>query len=390
MNIQPYATPPKWWSPNLKPWVIRLWAPFRRRVLRHVQRIVDIQVRGAEHLQSALKTDSGVLITPNHSSHTDPLVMWEIAGRLKTPLYFMAAWQVFAQTHWLRQQEFRWHGCFSVDREAADMRAFRQAVEILQEAAYPLVIFAEGEVYHVNDRVMPFQEGPAAMAITAQKRAKRPVVCVPCGMKFTYTVDPTDELLELMSRLEERILWRPRPQMPLAERIQQFAEGILAVKEVEYTGSPQPGPLPERISSLARFVLDGIEKRYGIAPASAPIPTRVKACRREIIQLFQEPAEADLKQAGLDLDDLFMVIQLFSYPGDYVAAKPTIERMAETLDKFEEDILRVPTATIRGERKVVVSFGEPITVERASDKKQSVNTLTERLEHGVQKLLDEI
>ena len=388
MNIQPYATPPKWWSPNLKPWIIRAWAPFRRKVLRRTQRIVDIDIRGIENLKGLLDSNRGVLITPNHSSHTDPLVMWEIASRVNTHLYFMAAWQVFAKAHWLRQQEFRWHGCFSVDREGADMRAFRQAVDILQDGSYPLVIFAEGEVYHVNDRVMPFQEGPAAMALTAQKRSKRPVMCLPCAMKFTYTKDPTDELLELMSRLEERILWRPCPQMPLGERIYRFAEGILGVKEVEYMGHTQQGDLPNRIASLAEFVLDSIEKRYAVEPGDALIPTRVKNCRREIIKLFQDDQQADLKQVGLDLDDLFMVTQLYSYPGDYVAAKPTIERMAETLDKFEEDILGAPTATIRGERKVVVEFGEPIAVQPASDKKQSINTLTEKLEQGVQKLLD--
>ena len=41
------------------------------------------------------------------------------------------------------------------------------------------------------------------------------------------------------------------------------------------------------------------------------------------------------------MEDLFFVIQLYSYPGDYVAEKPSIERIAETLDKFEEDVLRV-------------------------------------------------
>ena len=57
----------------------------------------------------------------------------------------------------------------------------------------------------------------------------------------------------------------------------------------------------------------------------------------------------ELKQENLDektrqrlqeeLDDLFLAVQLYSYPGDYVAEEPTIERMAETLDKFEEDVL---------------------------------------------------
>ncbi len=390
MNIQPYQTPDRWWSPNLTPWIVHLWAPFRRRILRKVQRIVDIEVRGLEHLISVLEDDCGVLITPNHSSHTDPLVLLEVASRQRIHLYFMAAWQVFAKAHWLRRQELRWHGCFSVDREGADMRAFRQAVEILHSEAHPLVIFPEGEVYHLNDRVIPFLEGPAVIALTAQKRSNRPVWCVPCAMKFTYVQDPTAELLNLMDRLEKQILWRPRPDMPLADRIYRFAESVLGIKELEYLGKTQSGPLPERVRLLAECVLEGIEKRYAVERANALIPVRVKDCRREIIKVFQEADSAEQQQARLDLDDLFMVIQLFSYPGDYVAAKPFIERMAETLDKFEEDILRVPTATIRGTRKAVVSFGEPIPVKLASDKRQSVMTLTEKLEHSVQKMLEEM
>ena len=271
------------------------------------------------------------------------------------------------------------------------MRAFRQAVEIVQNAPHPLVIFAEGEVYHVNETVTPFMDGPAAIGITAQKRGDRPIVFVPVGMKFQYVQDPTDELTELMGRLEQQILWRPRPDMPLADRIYRFAEGILGVKEMEYLGRVQDGPLPERVKGLGESVLNSIEQRYDVnINEAALLPERVKLCRREVIKLLEDEDPQKQQQAMIDLDDLFMVIQLFSYPGDYVAAKPTIERMAETLDKFEEDILHVPTATIRGARKATVAIGQPIPVELASDKKQSVNTLTAKLEHAVQGLLDSI
>ncbi|MHC4551722.1 MAG: lysophospholipid acyltransferase family protein [Planctomycetota bacterium] len=387
MNIQPYQTPPKWWSPKLTPWVVRAARPFRRRLLRRTQRIVDLQIRGAEYLNDALATGAGVLITPNHSSHTDPAVILEAT---QMPLYFMAAWQVFAQANILRQHIFRLNGCFSVDREGADMRAFRQAVEILQEKTHPLVIFAEGEVYHVNDTVTPFQDGPAAMAITAQRRGERDVVCIPCAMKFKYATDPTPELSELMSRLERQILWRPTPDKPLAERIYRFAEGILGVKEVEYMGHAQSGTLPERVKDLAVHVLESIESRYSITPDTDRIPARVKVCRREIIKQMETADGEMLKQMHIDLDDLFMVIQLYSYPGDYVDANPTLERMAETLDKFEEDILGAPTATIRASRTATVAFGEPIDAKLASGKKQTVAALTEKLEQGVQNLLNEM
>jgi len=64
--------------------------------------------------------------------------------------------------------------------------------------------------------------------------------------------------------------------------------------------------------------------------------------------------------------------------------------LAETLDKFEEDVLRTPTATIRGAGRAVVSFGEPIEVNNSRDRKTAAHTLTEILEDRVQTLLDNI
>lgn len=71
---------------------------------------------------------------------------------------------------WLQSNILQQHGCFSVDREGTDMPAFRHAVAILKEKINPLVIFPEGEVYHINERVTPFREGPAAIVLTPSKK----------------------------------------------------------------------------------------------------------------------------------------------------------------------------------------------------------------------------
>jgi hypothetical protein len=89
-----------------------------------------------------------------------------------------------------------------------------------------------------------------------------------------------------------------------------------------------------------------------------------------------------------DLEDLFFVVQLYSYPGNYVSQQPSVERIAETLDKFEEDLLGAKTATIRGARKAIVTFGEPIAVEPHGAKKTTTAALTEMLETRVQEMLD--
>jgi hypothetical protein len=129
-----------------------------------------------------------------------------------------------------------------------------------------------------------------------------------------------------------------------------------------------------------------------VANRGGIIPERVKEVRRAVIKaLEQEGTSATAKsKLAADLDDLFFVIQLFSYPGDYVAERPTIERIAETLDKFEEDVLRADFPGIRGTRRAVVRFGEPIEVPKEREARDAVEKWTDLVESRVQGLLDEI
>jgi hypothetical protein len=282
----------------------------------------------------------------------------------------MVAWQVIAKNGFLGRLTLQAHGCFSVDREGNDLRAFRQAVEILQSSPYPLIIFPEGEVYHVSDRITPFREGNAAIALAAAKRA---------------------QLHQLMTRLEERILWRPRPYLPLRERVERFAEGLQTLRELEHLGQQQMGSLAERNAALSDALLERVESRYGRQDRNTSVPERVKGLRQQVLkQLAALPSDDPRRlQADRDLDDLFAVVQLFSYPGDYVAEKPTLERLAETIDKFEEDVFGIPTATPRGVRRAVLAFGEPVEAP-SQRKKEDVALLTKTLEQRVQGLLDGI
>jgi hypothetical protein len=238
---------------------------------------------------------------------------------------------------------------------------------------------------------MLFREGPAAIALMAAKKADRPVVCVPCAIKYRYVEDPTPELTRLMAQLERALYWQPRPDLTLPQRIYHLAEGMLALKEIEILGSTQAGRLPERIRSLIEFVLCRIEGRYAVDPRDAAIPERVKTVRRMAIERLAALAadEPGREQFLTDLDDVLLVVQGFSYPGNYVSQRPSIERIAETLDKFEEDVLGRSTATVRGTRKAIVTFGEPIIVDRTGEKRDATAGLTRLLEQQVQRLLDE-
>ena len=89
------------------------------------------------------------------------------------------------------------------------------------------------------------------------------------------------------------------------------------------------------------------------------------------------------------MEDIFIVTQLYSYLPGYVAQRPTIERIAETVDKLEEDVLGVRTATVRGRRRGTVRFGEPLLIEQPLDR-DALAQLRPVLESRVQQLLDEL
>ena len=63
-----------------------------------------------------------------------------------------------------------------------------------------------------------------------------------------------------------------------------------------------------------------------------------------------------------------LVLQLYSYPGDYLSEKPSAERMAETVEKFEEDIYGA--ARPKGRRRARVRLGEPIDLRFRKPKRK--------------------
>ena len=338
---------------------------------------------------------SSDLITPNHSAHYDAPSLYVAMDKLDLPLYIMTAWQVFGMATRFQRFAMQRLGCFSIDREGTYRQAFKQAVQILQEEPHPLVIFPEGDIYHTTDFVTEFREGAGAIALTAAKRANRPIVVVPCGIKFWYLDDPHGNLLQAMGRIEERLLLRTDPESPLVERIHRLAEAALALKELDYLGRTCEGRMRDRIRDLLEAVLSQLEERHAIRHKDESPPARVKALRQTVIKKLNgfetEAAVGDVivERLRMDMEDLFFAVQLYSYRGDYLVDNPTIERIAETVDKFEEDILELDYPEVRGHRRVSIKFGSPIEVG-TGPQRQSSAELTQAMHETVQQLIDTI
>jgi 1-acyl-sn-glycerol-3-phosphate acyltransferase len=390
-RLLPPSLPKRFWSPKLSPAWIRFWRPWRKMLLRRQEQVEQVELLGIEHLEAAIATDQGVLITPNHYTYADPYLLYEAADRVSRPFYVMTAWQVFGSSPWIKQQVLRQHGAFSVDRDNTDHRALRAAVEILEKRRNPLVVFPEGEMFRITDRIMPFCDGPAAMAMMAAKKASRPVAILPCALKYHYLDDPTPQLLPLLSQIEASIFHRPTPTKSMADRIYRLGEAALALKELEYAGKTSAGPLPGRIGALAGTILSQVEFRLGIS-TSGPSLDRLRRLRGIAVERVDaasgnDPAREILQQ---DLDDLFLVSQLLCYPGDYVAERPTVERISETIEKLEEDFLGVVFAKPKARRAAHVLFGPAISVTVEGDRREGIARLTKTLELTVQSLLDRL
>ncbi len=94
----------------------------------------------------------------------------------------------------------------------------------------------------------------------------------------------------------------------------------------------------------------------------------------------------------MHLDQVFVAVQAYSYLGDYLDNAPSIERIAETLDKFEEDWLDKQYASVRAKRRAEIMVGKPIPVSQYSDMntKEGYHALTFDLETNVQKMLNKL
>lgn len=376
----------------MTPWWFKRVDFLRSKALRS-QQIHSIELLGLENLKGALDAKQGVLLAPNHSFHWDSYCLLESAQKLECPFYIMTAWQVFQESRWFDRISMQRCGCFSVDREGSDLVAMKTAIDILQNRPHPLVVFPEGDVYHTNDRVTTFREGAAAMGLMAARKAQRDVVVIPVAMKRWYTEDPSVQLAKVLDRVEERLFWQPKTSLqmherPMHQRIEQIADGILSLKEIEYQHRSQSADLATRISTLALNVLGEVEQKVGIVEGKGIIPERVKEVRKRLIELQGQ------SQPGIDyakeMQTMFFVTQLYSYPGDYVLRKPSIERIAETVDKFEEDVLGAAYPSVHGPKKVVVQFGAAIQLPRGKGRTMSAGDLTERMQGEVQSMLDSL
>ena len=391
-NDLPYSFRP----PKQHSWLRPLGLALNRAVhLKRKYRISKIEVDGFESVRGLNAAGHAVMLAPNHSDHSDPHVIMEIAARHGMRPFFMAAREIFEVSptaSWALQSM----GVFSVDRDGPDLSAIKTAITLLEKSEDPLVIFPEGEIYHHHRRLDPLNEGVASILLKAAARLAvgKSAYLVPVGLRFFHDPSVESTFCGRLSKLEDRIGWTPKPLMPVDERIHRLGTGVLALKETEYLGQAGNGNVQDRLTRLCEDLLTLVEARYPRDAKAVTPPERVRALRfrirRRLLDSEKPPTSAERELLLDDLDRVFTALQAHSYIGDYLLEDPTLDRRAETILKLEEDLYGFPTYPVDRIARVVA--GDPIPVSEmlasgALPAKGGAEPLTELLERRLGELL---
>lgn len=364
------------------------------RYLKKSEGIVSYECRHTERLSKSLADGHGILLTPNHCRVGDPLVMGFLARDVKCHVFGMASWHLFNQD-WFTAWSIRKMGGFSINREGVDRQAINTAIEILESAERPLIIFPEGAVTRTNDRLHALLDGVAFIARTAAKKRQRhekrgSVVVHPVGLKYIFRGDLEQAVDEVLSEIEQRLSWRPQRELGLPQRVAKVGMALLALKELEYFNATQSGTLSERLDGLIDRLLHPIEAEWLGATQSGPVVPRIKSLRMKILpeMVEQRVDEEERSRRWRQLADLYLSQQISCYPPDYLVQRATKERYLETIERFEEDL--TDDIRVHGSLHVIIDVGEPIEVNASRPPRGQPDPLMAEIQSRLQSQIDQL
>ncbi len=361
--------------------------------LRRKEGLVGHELRGTERLKESLRAGHGILLTPNHCRIGDPLVMGWLARDARCLVYAMASWHLFEQSRFMAWAIHKM-GAFSVYREGVDRQAINVAIEVLESAQRPLIIFPEGAVSRTNDRLHALLDGVAFIARTAAKRrAKRvaggKVVIHPVAIKYLFGGDFDATADPILTEIEQRLSWQPQTNLPTDQRVARVGWALLSLKELEYFGRTYEGPLKERMQRLIDRLLSPHEQEwFGEVSRAAVIP-RIKALRMKIMpdMVHGRIDATERARRWRQLADLYLAQQISNYPPDYLVHL-SVDRLLETIERFEEDL--TDKVRVHGHLKVVIEVGEAIEVQPQRDRRAEIDPLMLEIETELQTMLNRL
>lgn len=380
----------------------------RLRLYRHITLDVD-----PSDLALLRDLPPGCLIAPNHAhSIADPEVTFELARRAGRRILYMATREAFDSWLGCRGWLFQHLGVFSVNRGGDNEDALRFARGVIADGDYDLLMFPEGNVYLLNDLIMPLKPGVARLALEAYNELvdqgrPRQIYIVPVAIKYKYTRDITPTLEATASRLEVRVLGQPQVGS-LYPRIVALGTELLARSERKYGVTPVHGEeLFERTRRLRQRLLEDLERKH---LGQVQDGFDFDRARKLIIRLqgllleaprgdgyYGPPAVPPDDPLKADLEAAFLCARSVAFHDDYLLQNLTPERMAETLIKLEREVLGREVPTTYGKRRAIIRIPPPLDVgeflqkhSETSSREDVIEAIVIRLHDALQGALDSI
>lgn len=365
-------------------------------VERHLAKtfgVIAHECRQLERLRESLQAGRAVVLCPNHPRQSDPLALACVARETPCPMYIMASWHLFNQG-WFNRWRLRMMGAFSVYREGLDRQAIDEAIRILESGERPLLIFPEGTTSRTNDYLLSLMEGPAFIARAAAKRREKeglpPVVVHPVALRYLFQGNVEAACQPVLDEIEQRLTWRPSRYLPLIDRIVKVGNALLSLQELQFGLEVESGAtLKQRQTSLVNALLQPLEREWlGSSQAQNGIAIRVKNLRMKIFPDLSRAAldEAERQRRWRQLEDTYLAQQVDCYPAEYITRYPSVDRILEVVEKFEEDL--ADQVRVHGQMKVIVQIGDAIEVSRERDRKATDDPLMSQVREQLESMLD--
>jgi 1-acyl-sn-glycerol-3-phosphate acyltransferase len=190
---------------------LRLWNACLPFIMRRFCEVDGVEVPEPDLARLKAAAGERLIVTPNHPTNTDPVLIFALARAADIPLHYVACRETFDLAGGLWGKVIQRLGAYSVVRGTADRESFRATRALLTSPGGKVVIFPEGEVHSQNDSLLPFHAGVVQLAFWAQEDLRKAgdaegsVGLLPVAVRYRFTHDMSAPIERSLSRLEDTL-----------------------------------------------------------------------------------------------------------------------------------------------------------------------------------------
>jgi 1-acyl-sn-glycerol-3-phosphate acyltransferase len=200
-------------------------------------------------------TSKPLIICPNHSAPEDPDILFGISRLVGERFNFLAAREIFKRGYNFGARWLQKLGCYSVERGATDIQAFKATQELLLGHNNKVVIFPEGEASHQNDFLLPLENGAEHIALATLEELKRvhpdqSIYILPIVLKYRYSSDIRPVINVILDQVSELLGQSATPGELLTAKLKRLYDAFLNSLERTHSLPGLQGGLNERLFAL--------------------------------------------------------------------------------------------------------------------------------------------